>query len=183
MNPGKDFERQWISSLHPNVFCQRLSDPAASFSSPASLRFSNKNPFDFLLYRYPHLYALELKSRIGAISFFTPDAPDRSVDIKKWQIEGLKKSAEHQGVISGFVLNFRDKAHTYFLPISAFLSFSGSTSKKSINESDVISLGAYLIPQTLKRTKYAYDIDAFLDYASNSTSIYQNASKEVEPCH
>lgn len=173
MNPGKDFERQFIDSVKFGTFVQRLSDPAASFSSPTTLRFSNKNPFDFLLYRYPHLYALELKSRIGAISFYTESAPDRSVDIKKWQISGLSKAVETPGVIAGFILNFRDKAHTYFLPISALLLFSGSTTKKSINESDVISLGAFLIPQTLKRTKYSFDVTSMLDYAVKEASDWQ----------
>jgi recombination protein U len=168
MNPGKSFEQDFFARLPEQVYKLRLPDPAASFSSPTTLRFSNKNPFDFLLYRYPNLYALELKSRIGAISFYVESDPDRSVDIKKWQIEGLQKSSQTLGIISGFVLNFRDKAHTYFLPISSFLDFAAKTNKKSINENDVISLGAYLIPQTLKRTKYSFCIDQFLTSISSS---------------
>lgn len=166
MNSGKSFEKDFFSNTPPDVFRLRIPDPAASFSSPSSLRFSNKNPFDFLLYRYPNLFALELKSRIGAISFYTPLFPERNVDIKKWQIDGLEKSSRFPGIISGFVLNFRDKAHTYFLPIKSFTEFATSTKKKSINENDVISLNAYLIPQTLKRTKYHFDIDSFLKNAS-----------------
>jgi penicillin-binding protein-related factor A (putative recombinase) len=166
MNVGKSFEQDFFARLPESVYKLRLPDPAASFSSPSSLRFSNKNPYDFLLYRYPHLFALELKSRIGAISFYVEDSPNRAVDIKKWQIEGLKEAASHPGVIAGFVLNFRDKATTYYLPIQSFLSFTGSTTKKSINENDVISLGAFKIPQTLKRTKYSFDVTSMLDFAS-----------------
>lgn len=166
MNVGKSFEQDFFARLPESVYKLRLPDPAASFSSPSSLRFSNKNPYDFLLYRHPYLFALELKSRIGAISFYTEDSPTRTVDIKKWQITGLLDASSHPGVIAGFVLNFRDKANTYYLPIASFLSFAGSTTKKSINESDVTSLGAFKIPQTLKRTKYSFDISSMLDFAS-----------------
>lgn len=173
MNVGKSFEQEFFSHLPESVYKLRLPDPAASFSSPSSLRFSNKNPYDFLLYRYPHLFALELKSRIGAISFYTEDSPTRTVDIKKWQIDGLRSASSHPGVLAGFVLNFRDKAHTYYLPIASFLSFAGSTTKKSINEKDIIYLGAFKIPKALKRTKYSFDITSMLDYAAKEASDWQ----------
>lgn len=166
MNPGKVFEQSFRDSIGKDSYYLRINDPAQSFSNPESLRFSPKNPFDCLIFRSPYLYTFELKSTIGALSFFTSDSPTRSVNIKRCQIEGLTSSAKFPNVVSGFILNFRDKAHTYFLPIKSFTEFATSTKKKSINENDVISLNAYLIPQTLKRTKYHFDIDSFLKNAS-----------------
>lgn len=166
MNAGKDFEQQIKASIPPNVYDLRIKDPAASFASPDSLRFSPNNPFDYLLFRSPTLFALELKTSTGAISFYCDDAPARkSVMIKKCQIDGLRKAGEHVGIAAGFLLNFRESEATYFLPISDFLTFRAQNTKKSINEKDLIALGAFLVPQTKKRTKYSFDVNAMLDYA------------------
>lgn len=166
MNAGKDFEQQIKASIPPDVYELRIKDPAASFASPDSLRFSPNNPFDYLLFRSPTLFALELKTTTGAISFHRDDDPARkSVMIKKCQIEGLRKAAEHDGIAAGFLLNFRESEATYFLPIADFLAFRAQSAKKSINEKDIIELGAFVVPQVKKRTKYSFDITSMLDYA------------------
>lgn len=165
MNVGKEFEKDFSRGIPDDCFKLRLNDPAQSFANPDSLRFSPKNPFDYLLFRAPVLLALELKSTQGAISFWREDSQNKTASIKKCQIEGLNNAAKYKDVVAGLVLNFRQSEATYFLPIADFLSFRDSTQKKSINEKDIIALGAFPIPQTKKRTKYAFDVEALLNYA------------------
>ena len=66
-NIGKIFEAQIAKSMPDYVLLYRLPDSAQSFGNCKNLRFSNKSPFDFLLWnsREHVLYALELKTVKG----------------------------------------------------------------------------------------------------------------------
>lgn len=169
MNPGKEFEIQWKNSIPPEIYYHRIHDPAQSFhTEKANLRFSPQNPYDCFLYSFPLLFTLELKSTQGtSITFFkedfSNDGKSHTFMIKRNQIQGLNHSAMFPGIVSGFILNFRRTEHTYFLDIKDFNLMSSSIGKKSFSESDVISHHGMLINQRLKRTRFSYDVEGFIE--------------------
>lgn len=147
------------------MYYHRIADPPQSFGQDSGkLRFSAKNPFDIILYSFPTLIPLELKS-VGSssLTFWREDYKGNSFNIKKHQIEGLKKASFIKGVIAGFVINFRNTEHTYFLHIDDFLKFSKKATKKSINEQDVIENNGHLIEQEIKKVNYRYNIEKFVE--------------------
>ena len=90
-NIGKRFEQDWIKSVPDYVGVLRIPDAAQSFYKSSNLRFSRKNPFDFLLWS-PNtltLYTLELKTVKGkSISF--ERTKDEHGEIHYHQIVGLE---------------------------------------------------------------------------------------------
>ena len=62
-NKGKKFERQFKESAeNDGLFVLRLNDTDLSFNGNEHSRFTLKNPYDFLIYNYPNIFCLELKS-------------------------------------------------------------------------------------------------------------------------
>lgn len=175
VNPGKDFEQQWKDSVPDDILIQRMPDPAQSFQKNA-MRFSPHNPYDFFMFYSPNLFCLELKStKSPSFTFCRKDFSERKSDfnIKKHQIEGLEAASAYEHVIAGFVLNFRKVNHTYFIPIQRFKELIENTPKKSINEADVVENGAYLISQTLKKTKFKFDVKKFVEDMSTIQSVVE----------
>lgn len=124
-----------------------------------------KNEYDLILYKYPIFFALELKSNGGtSFSFSRNDKLEKGKDIKNSQISSLLESRRYKGVVSGLILNFRKYNETYFVDILDFHNFISNTGKKSINRQDVLGIGHILIPQTIKKVKYDFDMSSLLDY-------------------
>lgn len=98
---------------------------------------------------------------------FAADGSKNTFMVKRNQIKGLSESAANIGVVSGFILNFRKYSRTYFLGINEFNDMASRLDKKSFNEKDVVEAGAYLVSQTLKRTKYDFDIAGFISDMKN----------------
>lgn len=164
MNDGKVFEHDLSSSIPADIFKHRINDPAQSFGSTSGLRFSPHNGYDFEIFQKPNLFCLELKSTKNTSMSIEREGDDKksSPMIKLSQIKALEEASKYDGIIAGFVLNWRNTNQTYFLHIKDFLSFYRSTGKKSINQIDVLSMRHVLINQTLKRTHYSYDIEKFI---------------------
>ena len=81
MNIGKVFERNFVKCVPDYVGVIRIPDPAQSFSHASNLRFTRKNPYDFILWnpRTYTFYALELKTVKGkSISFERSEISIRS---------------------------------------------------------------------------------------------------------
>ena len=59
---GKQFEEQfkkdWKESM-PDSFCYRLHDQVTGY------KVTSRNPCDFICYKFPYLYLLEIKSHEG----------------------------------------------------------------------------------------------------------------------
>lgn len=159
MNVGKKFESQFKKSLlKDNFYVVRIPDPPQSFNqSDKQLRFSNKNPFDLIAFKNKTLYCLELKSNNSTSFSIQTNKDEKGKNIKLHQIEGLKEASEYEGVIAGFILNFRKINKTYFIDINNFLEYFNNTSKKSINEDDIKTHRGILIPQKLIRVNFTYD--------------------------
>lgn len=170
LNPGKAFERDWRNSIPPDCFYLRINDPAQSFTqSDSALRFSLQNPFDLIMFKSPCLYCLELKSTEGSLTYWSEKFEDKtkkqSFNIRKQQILGLDNASKHNGIIAGFIFNFRKVNQTYFLSIQKFKDMIDRIEKKSFNLNDVIQSGAVLIEQTLRRKRYIYNVDGFISSA------------------
>jgi penicillin-binding protein-related factor A (putative recombinase) len=161
-NDGKIFEKSFKDSVPKDAYYYRVKDSANSWSSKNEdnkTRFTPKNEFDSILFRYPTLLILELKSTKGTAFSFKGSSPM----IKEHQIKELEKASKYTGVHSGFVFNFREPEETYFMYICDFLNFCENTSKSSINKNDIINNNGILIDSKLKIKHYKYDIDKFLN--------------------
>lgn len=164
-NVGKIFEANIKKSIPNYALLYRLPDSAQSFGGSNNLRFSRRNPFDFLLWDSMRhiLYALEMKTVTGkSISF--ERTKEESGEIHFHQICALNDWNKYDGIICGFVIEFRKIETTVFIPIDSFNKLISYIDKKSFNYDDLVesSLPYVVIPQTKKRTRYTYDIDNFL---------------------
>lgn len=176
-NQGKLFEQEWAKSVPDYTLLYRLPDSAQSFGRNSNLRFSNKSPFDYLLWdSHEHiLYALELKTVKGhSISF--ERSKEESKEIHYHQIVGLNTWNSYDGIVGGFLISFRDKEKTVFLPIDSFNRLVETINKKSFNLDDLnnSNLPFCVIPQRKIRTRYTYDVTALLSWAINYIKEKEN---------
>lgn len=147
-----------------HVYYYRLKDAAQSFNqSNDGLRFSSKNPFDVFLFSGYNgvLYGLELKSIKGKSISFERSKKEKAVIHYHQQI-GLEELNKCKNTISGFILNYRELNKTYFLHIEKYLKLINSISKKSFNINDLLKYEPLLINQCIKRVRYTYDIENFI---------------------
>ena len=164
-NVGKVFEEQWKKSTPDYALLYRLPDAAQSFGGSSKLRFSSKNPFDYLLWdsKRRRLFALELKT-VSGTSISSERDKDEEKEIHFHQIQGLNQWNKYDGIVCGFIIEFRKIAKTVFIDIEQFNRIVELIPKKSFNYND---LGAYKIEHTIisqkkARTRYTYGVDEFL---------------------
>jgi recombination protein U len=165
-NSGKIFESCIQKSVPDYALIYRLPDSAQVFGGSNKLRFSRKNPFDYILWdsKRFRLFALELKTKSGHSISFERDK-DESGDIHYHQIEGLREWNRYEGIVCGFIIEFRDLETTFFLSIESFDELIQKVDKKSFNLDDLRNNGIeYIeISQTKLRTNYSYDLETFLE--------------------
>lgn len=129
------------------------------------MRFSAKNPFDFLLWDSKRhiLYALEAKTVAGKSISFERSKDDSGV-IHIHQINGLNSWNKYDGIICGFLIEFRELETTIFLEIDSMNRVMTLLPKKSFTIKDLEenNIPFFVIPQRKKRTRYTYDLDNFL---------------------
>lgn len=175
-NEGKLFEQSFEDSIDKeNILVKRFNDNAASFGGGTNTRFTSTNECDYELFDVESrtLYFLELKTTLNSLTYWRKDFEDKkkkqSFQIKKNQIEGLKKFSNYKNTVCGFVINFRntENNNTYFVSITDFLKYTNTFEKKSINEKDVQQMNAIVINCEKKRTRYKYDVQEFV----NTTKI------------
>lgn len=163
---GKIFESQLSKSLPDYALLHRLSDPAQSFGGGSGkLRFSAKNPFDFLLWDSKRhiLYALEAKTVSGKSISFERDKEDKGV-IHIHQINGLNSWNKYDGITCGLLIEFRELEKTIFLDIEDMNQVMTLLTKKSFTIKDLeeYEIPFFTIPQKKMRKWYTYDLDCFL---------------------
>ena len=163
MNAGKEFEKDFRQSIPKNCYYRRFNDNALGFNIQASnQRFTTKSPYDSIIYHYPYFYALELKSTQGKSISFGGNSPM----IKEHQIKELVKASHFEGVISGFVFNFRGcENRTIFVPVHRFLEIARNNGKKSVNVNEFNNDNSIEIPNKLLKVHYKYDINTFMEWA------------------
>lgn len=157
INPGKKFEINFSKSIPSDIYYLRIKDSATSFSPNSKSRFTSNNPYDFLLFFKGFLFPMELKST-NKKSFSIQRSKDEPVkEIKYHQIFSLTEANNFLGVISGFVLDFREN-DTYWLSIDSFNLFLIENDKKSINIEDVKKYNGIKIEKQKIRVNYKYDV-------------------------
>jgi recombination protein U len=119
------------------------------------------NPCDFIIYRHPFLFLWELKSHKG-----------KSIPLSAIREQQLKKLTEidKEGVSAGFILNFRDLGETYWVEATKVKGILEKGERKSISVEWCRTEGVR-IEQTLKRSRYYYDISRLLKELEGSLSF------------
>ena len=165
-NTGKIFEKEIADSIPEYALLYRLPDSAQSFGGGNNLRFSRKNPFDFLMWDSAGrtLYALEMKTVNEKSISFERSKEDKG-KIHYHQIDGLNKWSKYGGIVCGFIIEFRPIEETIFILIDDFNTLMDKVEKKSftIGDLDKLEIPYIVIPQTKMRTRYRYDIDGFIN--------------------
>lgn len=173
-SPGKIFEEDFSRSVPSYCLIHRLKDSAQSYNNSNATRFTWDNPCDFFVFDGSILYCFELKSTKSKSMSYQIDKNDVSSRMIKYhQIESLTKFSKYENVLAGLVLNFRDEKNdsqrTYFIDIKNFNKMIDSIGKRSVNEIDILLNGAIKIQGNKKRTRYSWDIDAFLESQHSKT--------------
>ena len=167
LNVGKIFEDDFVKSLPDYVKSHRLRDSAQAFGGSDTLRFSAKNPFDYILWdsRKHVLYALELKTVTGKSISFERSEKDKKRVIHYHQIKGLNDWNKYSGIICGFIIEFRDIPKTIFLDIDTFNALVKAINKSSFTIKDIVdcNLPYFVIPQEITRTRYKYYTECLLN--------------------
>lgn len=163
-NEGKKFESLIKSNAKEDgLFYLRLQDNLKLGSKVEGARFSQKSPYDGILFKEPYLFCLELKSTgTTSLSF----GEESSKNIKNHQIKSLMEAANYQNVIPGFIIQFRKRETkktyreeaSYFIYIGDFMKFSETTNKKSISLEDCKKIGIEVPKQNIGKrvVKYKY---------------------------
>lgn len=104
-----------------------------------------------------------MKTVAGTSISFERDK-DEEKEIHFHQIQGLNQWNKYDGIVCGFIIEFRKIAKTVFIDIEQFNRIVELIPKKSFNYND---LGAYNIKHTIisqkkARTRYTYGVDEFL---------------------
>lgn len=126
-NAGKLFEDMWKTSCGKyGLYYLRLVD-SNKFGTGigATTRFTPENKYDSLMYKYPYVWMLELKSSQGTGISFAPNTPNVAPEgkrngeyqIKPSQVRGLLEATEHEGTISGLLLNYREEKRKLYIDL------------------------------------------------------------------
>lgn len=140
-NVGKIFEHDFKSSCPGDMFIYRVPD----------VKYGNKSICDYLLYTSPNLYTLELKT--------TKEKTFPFKNIAEHQLDNMVKFGEIEGVISGFVINFRQQEETYFVRGNRIQELIDKGNKRV--SCDTLAKIGIRIPQEKKRVRFKYDFDVF----------------------
>ena len=157
MNAGKQFEKDFKSSVLDDQFYLRLND-AGGCSKSADLRFTKSNLCDCIVHPpiSSILYLLELKSHTGSSipeSAINGDPKKRKAG-QKTRVERLAE-IDQVGTFPAFVCNFRDYSETYI--IGAYYVQQELTVRKSLSLGTCRELGT-MIPQRKLRVHWRYDL-------------------------
>lgn len=163
-NEGKKFEDDWKKSFAKlNAYYFRIKDSASSFSG-GNTSFTRNNPYDCFALYDGFFFPTELKStKSTSFSFEKEGSGKGNKMIKLSQIYGLEEVSRFKNVYAGFIFNFRDVQHTYYLDIKNFMEFYNDTNKFSINEKDIMNYKGVLIECKLLKVRYRYNVEKLLN--------------------
>lgn len=145
-NIGKTFEQEFKECVPPDYYLYRLKDDTNGF-------YGVSNPCDYILFRSPYLFLVELKTHKG-----------KSIPIAKIrpnQIQGMEKATHYEGVYGGFLINFRELEETYYITVQDVIQFTQTEERKSIPVEWCRDHGVK-IEQKKKRVRYSYDLESWL---------------------
>lgn len=151
---GKQFEKDFKDSMPDNVFQYRFKDGTAAWNMlDKNVRFQHKNICDTMLFYQDTLFLLELKTVKGKSFSFS--------NIRDNQLKELENSFKY-GIISGFVINFRDINKTIFIDILELIDIINRSDKKSFNQDDLEFHNHTIIESKKLKVHYRYNIEKFI---------------------
>lgn len=178
MSSGKQFEKDFLSSIPSYCYVHRLRDSAQSYNQSKQTSFTWDNECDFFIWdgNARLFYAIECKStKYKSMSVQLKKEDKSSKMIKFHQIESLTKISKYNGTIAGFCLNFRDEKNDterlYFMNIIDFNKMMKNVRKASFNEIDILLYNGIKISGNKKRIHFNWDIGDFLNTQSQ---LYNN---------
>ncbi|MCA1027079.1 Holliday junction resolvase RecU [Cytobacillus kochii] len=170
---GKQFEEDLKKSASDqSIFFYRIKDVNPMFLKANTA--VSKNDFDCFIYKKPNLFPVELKStKAKSVSF-------SEKIIKKHQIKALENASKYDGLVAGFIFNFRAYDNsTYYVPINEFLKYKyiaenqikEHTYKAKVNKSsislDICEEIGIEISNVKKKVRYRYYINSLLEKLIN----------------
>ena len=160
---GKKFETDFKKSFDgTDIFVYRIKTRVTQYKGDSEIA-------DFLVYKLPILYVLELKS--------TKEKRLPFDMIRANQILGLLEASKIYGIEAGVLVQFRDPYSHWYVPISVIHDYAMSGAK-SISIKDMPNInGVIEVPFTQKRVSVKLDVEVLLkkiiekeEYANNLTS-------------
>jgi penicillin-binding protein-related factor A (putative recombinase) len=168
LSEGKIFEQSVEQSAQEqNIFYFRVRDV-----NPMAIKQNFKlpqNKYDSLMYYNDHLFPIEMKSTKGKSFSFSESI------IKKHQIDNLLDAVNYEGVIAGFLFNFRIEGNpTYFVGIKDFITYKHiaenqleHTYQSKINKSSIpLAICKEIgieVHNVKKKVKYRYYLNKLFD--------------------
>lgn len=169
INHGSRFQEDiQNSAAKQNVWFMRIKDVNIPFKYRAFIKVP-QNEYDSLLFYKQYLFAVELKSTQNKSISFSENI------IRPHQIENLHKASQYDGIIAGFLMNFREYDNkTYFIPIEKFIEYRNvaqnnlkHTYRSKVNKAsiplDICKEIGFEIFNVKKRTRYRYYITDLLE--------------------
>lgn len=148
LNTGKEFEKDFQNSIKEG-YLYRLRDSGGSWQGGNKSRFTPSNICDFIYFKSPKMYLLELKSHKGkSIPYTALKQLDKLVEVNNRKLENLKAL---------FILNFADLEETYVIEAESIASIKDSKDRKSLSIEDVREYG-YKVDQVKKKVRYRYKL-------------------------
>jgi penicillin-binding protein-related factor A (putative recombinase) len=162
---GKKFEKDIENSCKSQkIFYHRIRDVFLNQSIRKDVRLP-QNKYDSLIFNQGYLFPIEFKSTGQKSISFDPKI------IKPHQITNLQEATQYEGVIAGFVFNFREANNfTCFIYIDDFIKIkniaegkiSNHTYRSKINKSsigiDICREVGIEILNAKKKVHYFYDM-------------------------
>lgn len=174
-NIGKQFEKDFSSSIPSYCYIHRLKDSAQSYNKSKQTSFAWDNECDFFVWDGKHrlFYAIECKStKYKSMSVQLDENDNSNKMIKYHQINSLTKISKYDGTKAGFFLNFRDEKNnterTYFMNVIDFNKMMQTINKVSFNEMDILLNHGIKIDGKRKRVYFGWDLDTFFKLQSNN---------------
>jgi recombination protein U len=140
---GKKFEEDVAKSVPDYMVCHRVRD--SFYKGAISIA-------DYIIYNYPNMVFLELKSYKGK------SVPFNALNDK--QLKKLEVESKKLGVKAGVIFNFRDVGETYYLDVLEVIDYIIEADRKSFPIKWCRENGIK-IKQKLKRTRYSYMVGEF----------------------
>ena len=169
-NVGKQFEKDFSSSVPSYCYLHRLRDSAQSYNNSKNTKFAWDNECDFFIWDSKHclFYAIECKTTKFKSMSVQLDKEDKSQKMIKYhQIESLTKISKFDGAKAGLFLNFRDEKNgterTYFMDITDFNKMMKTINKVSCNEIDILMNNGIKIQGEKKRIHFKWYLDDFFE--------------------
>ena len=168
VNVGKQFEKDFSSSIPSYCYVHRLRDTAQSYNNSRNTKFTWDNECDYFIWdsNKQIFYAIECKTtKYKSMSVQLNEEDKSKKMIKHHQIESLTKISEFDGAKAGLFLNFRDDKNeterTYFMNIIDFNKMMKKINKVSLNEMDILLNNGIKISGKKKRVHFKWNLDEF----------------------